>query len=275
MMAPIRCVAADDEYLVREYLKSIIVWENFGFELCGVGSDGEEALRLIQKYRPQVLLVDINMPYVDGLSLLSKLKQEPDFRYMHTIIISGYQVFEYAQKAINLSVEKYLLKPFTKEELLQCLLSVKEKIITVDNILESNQEEKILSPPNAEFVYQQFLSQLGDPAKNTRSKKLLKEAIQYICQNYAEDLTVQKIASRLYVSSSYLRKVFANELNSSVVSILEEVRLNAACDLLQKNAYYIADIAEMIGYHNPSYFTKVFKAKFGITPSEYHIQFFK
>lgn len=184
-------------------------------------------------------------------------------------------MFEYAQKAINLSVEKYLLKPFTKEELLQCLLSVKEKIVTIDNVLENNQEKEISFSPNAKFIYLQFLSQLEDPIKNTRAKKLLKEAIQYICQNYAEDLTVEKIAAQLYVSSSYLRKVFANEINSSVVSILEEVRLNAACDLLQKNAYYIADIADMIGYHNPSYFTKVFKDKFGITPSEYHLQFFK
>ena len=141
--------------------------------------------------------------------------------------------------------------------------------------MENNQAEKLESPPNAEFVYQQFLSQLEDPTKNTHAKKLLKKAIQYICQHYADDLTVEKIAAQLYVSSSYLRKIFANEVNSSVVSILEEVRLDAACDLLQKNAYYIADIADMIGYHNPSYFTKVFKAKFGITPSEYHLQFFK
>lgn len=87
MIVPIKCVAADDEYLVREYLKSIIIWENFGFELCGVGSDGKEALQLIQEHHPQVLLIDINMPYVDGLSLLSKLKQEPACQYMHTITV--------------------------------------------------------------------------------------------------------------------------------------------------------------------------------------------
>ena len=107
----------------------------------------------------------------------------------------------------------------------------------------------------------------------TRSHALLKKALLYIDSHYAQELTLQDIATALYVSQSYLRKVFANEIQNSVGAVLEEIRLKKACELLEKNMYYVSDIAEMVGYSNPTYFTKVFKKRFGITPSQYAVRF--
>lgn len=264
----IRCVASDDEALFQAYLRKIIPWEEYGFTLCGVGADGEETLAMIRQFKPQLLLLDINMPKLNGLELLKKISEEK-CRPAHCVIISGYRTFEYAQTAMRFSVENYLVKPFTKEELLECLLPIREKIqLDCETVFQSTSAPKVVSNP----VLDRYHAILQEESL-TRSHALLKKALLYIDSHYAQELTLQDIATALYVSQSYLRKVFANEIQNSVGVVLEEIRLKKACELLEKNMYYVSDIAEMVGYSNPTYFTKVFKKRFGITPSQYAVRF--
>lgn len=89
----------EDESIVREGLRDTIPWEQYGYQFVGEASDGEMALPLIQKTRPDVLLTDIKMPFMDGLSLSRIVHQE--FPDMKIIIISGYDDFEYARQAIS------------------------------------------------------------------------------------------------------------------------------------------------------------------------------
>lgn len=268
----ISCIAADDEPLFLDYLKKIIPWEEYGFFLCACASDGYEALSLIKKYRPQVLLIDINMPKLSGLELLEKIADQ-EYYPPCCIIISGYRTFEYAHTAIRLSVEDYLVKPFTGEELLKCLLSVRKKLASLPNPALSAIPPHSSQPPVLleTSQYRAILEENSRDAGLSRSRALLKKALAYLYEHYPEELTLDSIASALYVSQSYLRKVFFNEIHSSVGVVLEDVRLEKACELLEKNMYYISDIAEMTGYHNPTYFTKVFKRRFQMTPSQYAV----
>ena len=102
----------EDESIVREGLRDNIPWQQYGYEFVGEASDGEMALPLIQKTKPDVLLTDIKMPFMDGLSLSKLVHQE--FPDMKIIIISGYDDFEYARGAILVGAEQYLLKPITR-----------------------------------------------------------------------------------------------------------------------------------------------------------------
>ncbi len=123
----------EDESVVREGLRDNIPWQQFGYQFVGEASDGEMALPLIRKTRPDVLITDIKMPFMDGLSLSHIVGQE--FPEMKIIIISGYDDFEYARQAIKEGVEQYLLKPITRRTLQKALTEIKEKI-------ESEQEQK-------------------------------------------------------------------------------------------------------------------------------------
>ncbi|MCI8523331.1 MAG: response regulator transcription factor [Lachnospiraceae bacterium] len=123
----------EDESIVREGLRDNIPWQQYGYEFVGEASDGEMALPLIQKTKPDVLLTDIKMPFMDGLSLSRIVHQE--FPDMKIIIISGYDDFEYARQAISVGVEQYLLKPITRANLQKVLTQLRAKI-------ESEQEQK-------------------------------------------------------------------------------------------------------------------------------------
>lgn len=132
----------EDESIVREGLKKNIPWQEYGYQFMGEASDGEMALPMIRKIRPDVLITDIKMPFMDGLALSQIVTQEiPDIRI---IIISGYDEFEYAQRAIRVGVEQYLLKPITRGALRKVLLEIREKIETEKeqkNYLETFQNE--------------------------------------------------------------------------------------------------------------------------------------
>ncbi len=116
----------EDESIMREGLRDNIPWDSYGYQFVGEASDGEMALPLIRKTKPDVLITDIKMPFMDGLALAQiVVKELPNTKI---IIMSGYDDFEYARRAIEIGVEQYLLKPITRSSLQKVLQSVSEKI---------------------------------------------------------------------------------------------------------------------------------------------------
>lgn len=132
-MDMVKVFITEDESIVREGLRDMIPWEKYGFEFVGDAPDGEMALPMIRRLKPDVLITDIKMPFMDGLALSSIVSKE--FPDMKIIIISGYSDFEYARKAIELNVDQYLLKPVTKSDMIKALEQTKAKI-------EEEQEQK-------------------------------------------------------------------------------------------------------------------------------------
>src|SRR5512143_348844 len=105
----------EDEIVAREGIRDNVDWKSTGFEFCGEAPDGEMALPLLQATQPDVLITDIKMPFMDGLELCQIVREK--MPWVKIIILSGHDEFEYAQKAINLGVTEYLLKPVTTQDL--------------------------------------------------------------------------------------------------------------------------------------------------------------
>lgn len=114
----------EDEIVVRESIRQMIPWMKFGFELCGEAGDGEMALPLIQRQKPDLVITDIRMPFMDGLELSRMVKK--DLPETKIVIISGYHDFEYAKAAISIGVEQYLLKPVSRQEFLGVLKKIRD-----------------------------------------------------------------------------------------------------------------------------------------------------
>ena len=101
----------EDETVIREGLRDRIPWEQYGYRFVGEAADGEVALPLIRKTRPDVLITDIKMPFMDGLSLSRIVREE--FPKTKILIISGYDDFEYAREAISIGVDQYIPVSYT------------------------------------------------------------------------------------------------------------------------------------------------------------------
>ena len=135
----------EDEMIIRNGVKNNIPWEQEGFTFVGEAGDGELAWPLIKQTKPDILITDIRMPFMDGLELSGLVRKElPDTKI---IILSGYSEFDYAKQAINLGVANYLLKPISGEKLLEAVKQVADIIreeraqaLLVEQYRQENQE---------------------------------------------------------------------------------------------------------------------------------------
>ncbi len=119
----VKVFLVEDEIVIRENICQMVPWAEYGFELCGEAGDGEMALPLILKEKPDVLITDIRMPFMDGLELSQIVRKElPDTKI---VIISGYDDFNYAKTAITIGVEEYLLKPVSRQDFVEVLEKIR------------------------------------------------------------------------------------------------------------------------------------------------------
>ncbi len=134
-----KVLIVDDESLIRDGLKYIMDWEAAGFSVCGEASNGEEALHLIFSLHPDLVLMDIRMPKMQGLEVVKAARQQ-DFKGRF-IITSGYSDFKYAQEAMRYGVEFYLTKPIEEEELSASVHKIK---LSLDSEIRSSDNLELL-----------------------------------------------------------------------------------------------------------------------------------
>lgn len=152
-----KVLLVDDEILIREAIGENIHWKELGYELIGVCENGKEAIEVIKKTPPDLILSDICMPYVDGIELSKYVYENyPDIKI---VIISGYDSFDYAKSAIEYRVMEYVLKPVTASELSEVLLKMKKHL---DERLEGGQFNKIKEAyeNSMPLLKERFLNQL-------------------------------------------------------------------------------------------------------------------
>ncbi|MNW26849.1 putative response regulatory protein [compost metagenome] len=124
--ASYRVLIADDEPIIREGIREAIPWSELGMEVVGEAEDGEEALELARELDIHIMLVDLNMPFLNGIELIRRLQEEcPDCR---CLIISGHDEFAYAQEAVRLGVQDYLLKPVDDRQLYETLSGLRQRM---------------------------------------------------------------------------------------------------------------------------------------------------
>ena len=124
-MKILKILIADDDFWVREGLKSTINWNELGFELVGEAEDGDKAYELYTKHSPDIVITDIRMKHTNGLDLIERIHEENS--ETEFVIMSGYSQFDYAKRAYENGSAAYLLKPINNNELIEILLDIKNK----------------------------------------------------------------------------------------------------------------------------------------------------
>ena len=177
----LRTFLVEDEIVVRETIKKMIPWEQYGYELVGEAPDGEVALPMIKNLKPDLLITDIKMPFMDGLELSRLVKKA--LTDIKIVILSGYNEFDYAKEAIKMGISDYILKPVTSAALVEALKRV------ADTIREEREREKLLERYFASYKkYTEFLDQTDYRGVDRRLiEEFLKLGSVDECETFVEE----------------------------------------------------------------------------------------
>ena len=162
----------DDEPIIRKGLKNIINWKNYECEVCGEAVDGHEGSELIQKYLPDIIITDIKMPEIDGLSMIREIKSKvPDSKI---IILTGYRDFDYVHEALKLGAFDFLLKPSKIEELTAVIAKAVKELKFQRDKVEELEKLNVLFKENIPVLREKLLYDLVYEI-NTNEKDIIEK----------------------------------------------------------------------------------------------------
>lgn len=238
-----KVLVVEDEEIIRRGLIRSVDWASYNLEIVGEANNGKEALSMISKTFPDIIILDINMPILDGIELLNRL---PSHTYS-IIILSGHSEFEYAQQAIKHGVVDYLLKPIDQSKFLESLEKAKRNVEYLNTVSFSEGDKyRVL--------------EIVDKVESITLTKVL----NYIDENYSERITLEDLEEVTNKSSTSINSRFQRHLNTTFSEYLTLYRMQKAVDLIKDHEYHMYEIAEMVGYSDYKYFNKVFNKVLGV-----------
>ncbi|GMQ64716.1 response regulator [Vallitalea sp. AN17-2] len=252
----VKVVVVEDEMLTRKGLVVTTPWDELGCKVVGEASNGLEGIEIISRVKPHIIITDVRMPKMDGIKMIKELQNKTKAEY---IIISGYDEFKYAQQAISLGVKEYLLKPVEDGELFNALTKIVNSIESKKEVYEQDVEELETALDFREY---------DKTCKGEGKIKYVVKAIKCIENDYYNDVNIKDVAEKLYITESYLSRLFKKETGYTFVDYLTRYRCKKAIQLLQEENIKIYQVAELVGFNDSRYFSSIFKKYVGITPTQ-------
>jgi len=203
----------EDEFVVREGIKNNIDWSAHGYDFCGEAGDGEVAYSMIQKERPDIVITDIKMPFMDGLQLSHMIKSE--FPWIEIIILTGYEDFQFAREAIKIGVSCYLLKPVNGETLIKEVDALSEKIREKKAEREAAQRYEEEMRERTELDKRDFFNTLIKGGKN---------ASELIAESKKLSIDLTAIRYNIVLLKIWSDKHDIGEYSTSVLTVEDAVR---------------------------------------------------
>lgn len=242
-MKKLRVLLVDDEIMIREGFKKLFDWEAHECVVVGEAADGMEAITKIDEEQPDIVIMDINIPIINGLKViqLSRVK----YPSMAFVIVSGYDDFSYCREALRLQITDYILKPVNYEEFGSC----------IDLLKISLYNNEVKEKPVV------------------KKERVITGITKYMQEHLSEDVSLHILSEEFHLNSQYISQLFRNEIGVNFLTYLTNIRMEHAKKLLLSSSLSIAEVSEQSGYGDYRVFTKVFKKSEGITPSQYRRDF--
>lgn len=233
----------EDEYFIRAELLEIIDWSKYGFKIVGQATNGKEAYEYLKNNNVDLIITDIEMPFLTGIELVSKLREE-DIN-TEIVFLTAYSEFTYAQQGVKLGVIDYLLKPVEEDQLIRCLEKVFSKI---------NNKEEPLDESTINIGYK---------------KNIILKAQEYIRQNIAENITLAAISDYLNISKNYFCTLYKKETGENLSDSIAKEKIKIAKEMLTKDNLKVYEVCDRLGYLDTTSFSKMFRKVVGVTPVEF------
>lgn len=238
-----RFIIVEDDYNIRMGLSNFFPWNSIGFQLVQSFENGKKALDFLHVNQVDVVLTDIKMPVMDGLSLAKELKTlEPDTL---VIFLSAYRSFEYAQEALNYGVRNYIVRSTKYDDLIEIFKAIH---------FDLDHKNSVASPVEVPI-----------PGSNHR---IIKQAIDLIHSDLGK-ASLQHLANIMLLNPVYLSRFFKEKTGINFSNYITQQKMETASNLLKKTDYNIYKISELVGYSNDKNFSRAFKKYYGIPPTVY------
>ena len=231
--------------MIREGFKQLFDWEAHGCQVIGEAADGMEALGKIDTLKPDIVIMDINIPIMNGLKViqLSRVKH-PGIAF---VIVSGYDDFSYCQQALRMQITDYILKPVNYEEFGSCIDALKISL------------------------FERRVTEAAGP--QAQEERTITGITRYLQEHLAEDVSLSVLAEEFHLNPQYISQLFKSEIGVGFLAYLTGIRMERAKKLLLTTDLPVAEVAEQSGYGDYRVFTKVFKKNEGVPPSQYRRDF--
>lgn len=242
-----RVLIVEDEDIIRKGIAYTFDWLSMGCTIVGEAVNGKEGMEKIEELKPDIVLVDIMMPMMDGLQMIKEASQKCQFK---PIIMTSYADFEYAKQAIDLGVAAYLMKPVDEEELNKSIKKTIEEIVKDNKIKQLDEKNTIYVKTQVDNDYVQHI-------------------IDVTMENYASKISIEMFSEEMGVSASYLSRKFKEATGATYLDFLNKFRVQQAVKLLETGKYKIYQVSDMTGFTDYKHFNAVFKRYTGQAPSDF------
>lgn len=239
-----KVLIVEDEWPAREILRAF-PWETYSCVLSGEAGHGEEALAMIDRIKPDIIITDVMMPVMDGLSLVRVLKR--DYPGIQIILLTCYGDYPYVREALQLGVVDYMLKGIYREE------ELGQALLRADSRMEKNARQ---------------LAVIRNDGASREMRIEIEQALALVDKRLNQDFSSVDIAEAVGLSPKYFGILFKKQTGEVFQDYVKRVRMEQAAHLLKNTGLKVYEVAERVGYPNYRYFTEVFNKHFGKTPKE-------
>lgn len=251
-------ILVDDEPRSITALEKNVEWKKCGIRKVYKALSMDTAIGLIQKEPIEILICDIEMPNGSGLQLLEWLREQR--KEINCIFVTCHPEFDYMRKAIQLKCYDYILKPINYEEFSRILTELVKKM-----------EARETGADNAEAINWGGLtdSAILEHGRVGKERNVELEVKKYIREHMMDNITVPDIAKELHFNSQYLMRTFKGKTGHSIMEYITQARIETAKKILTNTNLPIKEVANMVGYLDYAYFTRVFRKETGESPTQY------
>lgn len=217
------------------------------------GKNGKEALDIMDKKNVDVVICDIMMPIMDGLEFCKTMKENIKYSHIPIILLTAKTNLESKIEGINCGADEYIEKPFSVDYLMA----------RIENLLENRRKMQDAFKNSPELAFKSITHSKAD-------EEFLQKLIDIIHDNLCEpDLNIDKLAEEMALSRSTLYRKIKNVSELSPNDFIMLIRLKKAAELIKEKQYQISEIAYMVGFSSPNYFSKCFFKQFGVSPKDF------
>ena len=215
-----KVIIVEDEEPIRKGLECAIPWTELDCTVVGGGRNGLEGIRAIEELEPDIVIVDINMPIMDGVEMM---KQTHEAHPYSAIVLSGYSSFDYAKDAMKYGAIRYLLKPLKKDELCEAIAEAKT---------QCERRRMWASKQSAQQSLQNFSIDLELPGSGIPDP-VVSAMLDYAAAHYQEKVALQDVANALNYSIAFLNKRFKKQTGTTFIEYLNRYRIQKALELMK------------------------------------------